>query len=124
MKVVIGDPETGKTYQLELDEAKRASLYGKKIGDTFDGSLIGLGGYEFVITGGSDDSGFPMRKDVHGTQKKKVMLASPPGFHPRRKGERRKKTVRGNTVSEAIVQLNVKVVKKGSTALDELIGKD
>jgi small subunit ribosomal protein S6e len=49
------------------------------------------------------------------------LLSGPPGFHPRKKGERRRKTVRGNTISEDIVQINTKIVKKGEKPLEELI---
>ena len=123
MKMVIGDPKTGKTYQVDVPSEKEVLLYGKKIGDEIEGDVVGLGGYVFVITGGSDKSGFPMRKDVHGSRKIKTILSGGVGFNPTRKGERRKKTVRGNTVSAEIAQLNVKVVKDGASSLEEMLGK-
>ncbi|HDD46128.1 MAG TPA: 30S ribosomal protein S6e [Candidatus Aenigmarchaeota archaeon] len=120
-KVVVSDPKTRKSYQREVDEAK-SGLIGKKIGDRVKGDFLGLYGYELEITGGSDRDGFPMRRDVEGSGRKKVLLSSPPGFHPKRKGERKKKTVRGNTISDQIVQINTKVVKYGSKGIEELFG--
>jgi small subunit ribosomal protein S6e len=120
-KFVISEPETRKSYQLEVDQAKAIALVGKKIGDEFNGDLIGLNGYSLKITGGSDKDGFPMHPSVKGPGRKRVLLSSTPGFHPKIKGQRKRKTVRGDTISDAIVQINVKVVKKGEKPLEELV---
>ncbi|MCW1298470.1 MAG: 30S ribosomal protein S6e [Candidatus Parvarchaeota archaeon] len=123
MKIVISDPKSGKSFQRELSKEEEEKLYGKKIGEIVKGEVLNLPGYELQITGGSDKSGFPMRSDVHGSRKVKVLLSSPPGFKPRKKGERRRKSVRGNVVSAEIVQLNTKVVKEGEKKLDEIFVK-
>jgi small subunit ribosomal protein S6e len=120
-KIVVSEPETRKSYQLEVDQAKAIGLIGKKIGEEFNGDLIGLPGYVFKITGGTDKDGFPMHPSIPGSVKKKVLLSGEPCFHPRKKGERRRKTVRGNTISADIVQINVKVSKKGEKPLEELV---
>ena len=120
-KIVVSDPETRKSYQLEVDQSKATGLIGKKIGEEFNGDLIGLPGYILKITGGTDKDGFPMHPSVPGSVKKKVLLSGKPCFHPRKKGERKRKTVRGNTISADIVQINVKVSKKGEKPLEELI---
>ena len=122
-KIVISDPETRKAYQIEIEKNKATFLIGKKIGEEFDASPIGLPGYILKITGGTDKDGFPMHPEVEGMVKKKVLLSKPPGFHPEKKGQRKKKTVRGNTISEDIAQINCKVVKKGEKSLEELIPK-
>jgi len=118
-KLVVSDPRSRKSYQ---KEGSGEGLLGKRVGEKFSGSTAGIEGYELEITGGSDKDGFPMRKDVDGTGRKRVLLSSPPGFHPKSKGQRKRKSVRGNTVSEDIVQINSKVVKYGSKAIDQLLG--
>lgn len=120
MKIVISDTKTGKSYQVELKEPESRKLIGMKIGDKIDGGLLGLPGYELEITGGSDKDGFPMRPDVAGVGRKKVLLSNPPGFRPKKKGERRRKYVRGNQISEAIVQVNTKITKYGEKSLAEI----
>jgi len=120
-KFVISEPETRKSYQLEVDQGKAVGLIGKKINDEFDGNVIGLEGYSLKITGGTDRDGFPMHPSVAGIGRKKVLLASPPGFHPKLKGQRRRKMVCGNTISESITQVNVKIVKKGQKPIEELV---
>lgn len=110
-KLVVSDPKTGKAKTVEVEGPKAAPLIGKKIGDTIDGTIINMPGVKLLITGGSDKDGFPMRPDVHGGVKTEVLLSSGPGFRPREKGERRRKTVRGNTITEDIVQINVKIIE-------------
>ena len=113
-KIVISDPTTGKAHQMTVSGEKAAALLGLKIGDEVDGSIVNLPGKRLIITGGSDFSGAPMRPDLPGGGKRYVLLAGPPGFHPRKKGERRRKLVRGNTITEEIVQVNmvIKTEKK------------
>jgi small subunit ribosomal protein S6e len=118
-KLVVSDPKTRKSYQKEVSGE---GILGKKIGDKFSGSAAGLDGYELQITGGSDNDGFPMRKDVDGSGRKKILLAGPPGFHPLLEGQRKRKSIRGNTVSEDMAQVNAKVVKEGKEKLDKLFG--
>jgi len=122
-KMVVSEPETRKSYQLEVDQSKAAGLIGKKIGEEFNGDLAGLTGYTLKITGGTDKDGFPMRPDVQGAVKKRVLLANPPGFHPKIKGQRKRKTIRGNTISDSIVQINAVITKKGEKVLEELVPK-
>ncbi len=118
MKIVISEPKTKKSYQIEKDVP---ILIGKKIGEQFDGSALGLNGFVLQITGGSDKDGFPMRLDLQGTARKKVLLASGPGYNPKRKGVKRRKYVRGNTISEDIAQVNCKIVS-GEGNVIELLG--
>lgn len=122
-KLVISDPETGKAIQYELDDAKTNALVGKNVGEIIEGDVLGLPGYKLKITGGSDSSGFPIRPDVHGSGKKRVLIRGAPGFRPKRKGTGKRKTVRGRELSLAIAQVNVRVEEKGDTPLEELIMK-
>jgi len=121
--IVISEPETRKSYQTQVEQDKGIALVGKKINDEITGDLFGLSGYTLKITGGSDKDGFPMHPSVQGQGRKRALLTEPPGFHPKLKGERRRKTVRGNTVSDAIVQINFKILKKGEKPLEEIFPK-
>lgn len=123
MKLVISDPKTGKSYQAELEKGKDGLLVGKKIGETIDGGQFGAAGYMFQVTGGSDTSGFPMRTDISGGRKVSALLSGGAGFNPTKSGERRKKMVRGNTVSDDTIQLNMKVTQAGPTPLEQLFPK-
>jgi small subunit ribosomal protein S6e len=122
MRVVISE-KSGKSYQFELPKEKEANLIGKKIGDELDGNLIGAAGYVLTLTGGSDGSGFPMKKEVAGSAKKSTLTTYGVGFKSGEKGERRKKMVRGNTFSSEIVQVNTQVKTPGPTPLEQIFPK-
>jgi small subunit ribosomal protein S6e len=120
-KIVISDPKARKAYQKEVDQGA-SGLMGKKIGDKFSGNHLGLSGYELEVTGGSDKEGFPMRKDVDGPGRKKILLSHGPGFHPKSRGRRKRKSIRGNTISPQVSQINLKVVTYGAKSIDESLG--
>lgn len=120
-KVVVADPETGKSYKLEARDPESRRLIGLRIGDKFGGEIVGLPGYELQLTGGTDRDGFPMRPDVTGIGRTSIILSGGPGFSPRRRGERRRKRVRGSRISEVIVQVNAKIVKRGEKPIDEIL---
>ncbi|MEM3458269.1 MAG: 30S ribosomal protein S6e [Candidatus Bathyarchaeia archaeon] len=115
-KVIISDPETGTSKVVELEEARAVQLIGRKIGDVIDGSVVGLPGHKLQITGGSDKDGFPMRANVHGGVRRRVVLSGGVGFNPQDEGQRRRKTVRGNIITDEIVQVNAKIVEKPKQA--------
>ena len=125
-KIVLSDPETGKSQKIELEEAKAVPLIGRRIGEIIDGTILGLSGYKIQITGGTDKDGFPMRPDIHGGVRRRVIVSSGPGFKPKRKGERRRKMLRGNVITEEIVQINMKIVEKPKTKArkEETEGKE
>ena len=118
-KLIISDPKAGRSKTVEVEGARAVPLLGKRIGETVDGSIADLPKVKLQITGGTDKDGFPMRWDVHGGVKTRVVISEGPGFHPRRKGERRRKTVRGDTITEDIAQVNMKVVEGGLPAEPE-----
>ena len=120
-KVVVADPESGKSHQLEAREPGARRLVGLRIGEKLDGSVVGLPGYELQITGGTDKDGFAMRPDVGGPRHAYVLLAGPPGYRPTKRGARRRKRVHGSVISEAVVQINAKVVKRGERPIEEIL---
>jgi small subunit ribosomal protein S6e len=109
-KVVVSDPKTGKSIQVQT---KDESLIGKKIGDIIDGSIINLDGYKLRITGGSGFEGAPMVNYVEGMNKKYV-------WYNENKKVRVKKLVRGNTISPEIVQINTKIEEYGNKDFNQI----
>ena len=106
-KVVVSDPATGKSEVKEVKDAEAQLLVGRKLGEVIDGAPLGLEG-KLVLTGGSDKAGFPMRADVMGGGKNYVLMTSGVGFKTGTFGGKKRRLVRGNTVTEEIFQLNAK----------------
>jgi small subunit ribosomal protein S6e len=117
-KLTINDPKTGKSYNKSIETT---AFKNKKIGDTVEGDSLGLKGYLLEITGGSDTSGFPMRKDLEGLTKKRALLIKGPGKRTRI-GIRTRKTIRGNQISLSTIQVNLKVKNFGPKSLEETFG--
>ena len=122
----------GKTFKLE---AEAPALVGKQLHDKINGKDISpdLEGYELEITGASDKSGFTAMKEVEGVGLRKVLLSYEKGMkkRPRKEGKRKlsnknpkglrlRKTVRGKIISDAISQINLKVLKEGKKKLSEI----
>ena len=116
-KIVLADPSTGKCEQREVEGDAAKVLLGKKIGDTVPGDKFDLKGKTLLITGGSDYCGFPMRSDLPGTLRKRILVTKSVGFRGGLKGMRKRKTVAGNTIHPKIHQINLKIqVKKAAPA--------
>ena len=111
-KVIVSDPEVGTSKIVELEEARAAPFIGRKIGEAVDGAVVDLPAHKLQITGGSDRDGVPMRANVHGGVRRNVVLSGGVGFNPHDRGERRRKTVRGNVITDEIVQINTKIIEK------------
>lgn len=124
--------KSGKTFKLEsdseyfIDKELHNKVSGKEI-------LGDLDGYEFEITGASDKAGFTALEDVEGVGLRKVLLSYEKGMknRPKKEGKikrsklkpkglRLRKTVRGNTISEDIIQINLKILTKGNKELSEI----
>lgn len=108
-KIIVSDPQTKKASVAELEGARAQVLVGRNIGDVIDGSQLGFSGSRLKITGGCDKDGIPMRPDVHGGAKKYVVLTGGVGFRPTRRGERRRKLVRGSMITDETYQVNTMV---------------
>ncbi len=114
-KVVVSDPASGKSEVLEAKDATAQIFMGRHIGEVIDLSAVGQS-YKVKITGGSDKAGFPMRGDVLGSGKRYVLMTEGVGFRKSVQGEKRRKLVRGGTISEEIYQLNVAKVVEAQKA--------
>ena len=121
MKFEIGYKNKTYHYESEAD-----AMIGKKLGEKFKGEELSndFAGYEFMITGASDKSGFPAKKELEGTGRRRLLLKR--GFSMRKKGEGLvlRKTIRGNTIASDIIQVNLKVVKEGSKSIPKILGKE
>jgi small subunit ribosomal protein S6e len=122
-KAVVSDPKSGRTYTQAITGHYVTSLIGRKIGEEIDGIFVGLPGYKLMITGGSDKDGVPMIQDLPGPRKKKILTSKRTGFKPVMDGERKRKTFRGNTISQDIVQINMKISVYGPKNLDDYFKK-
>lgn len=109
-KLVISNTR-GKSITQELKDRAAQPLLGSKIGDIIDSSVVGISGGKMKFTGGSDKSGTPMRPDVHGGVKKYVLLSRGVGMRNIIDGNRLRKLVRGNMVTEEIYQLNCQLIE-------------
>jgi len=120
-KVVVNDVKKGQSHQVQVSGHHANSLIGKKIGDEVDGIFISLPGYKLKITGGTDKNGFPMRKDLPGTRRRSLLLSESLGFHPKEKGLRTKKSIKGNTINQDLVQINMQITKYSSKNIEDLL---
>jgi small subunit ribosomal protein S6e len=115
-KVIVSDPQSGASKVVELEEARASPFIGRKIGDTLDGTVVDLPAHKVQVMGGSDKDGIPMRSNVHGGVRRSVVISSGAGFSPTKKGERKRKTVRGDVLTDEIVQINMKIVERPAGA--------
>jgi len=117
MKLHIAYPTTGCQKVVEIDdERKLRAFYAKRISHEVDGIHVGEGfkGYVFKITGGNDKQGFPMKQGVLTHQRVRLLMAEGHScYRTRKRGERKRKSVRGCIVSGDLSVLNLVVVKKG-----------
>jgi small subunit ribosomal protein S6e len=114
-KLVLSDPMSGRAKQLEIKDPVAQRFIGLKIGDEVDAGIIKEvldlpQGFKIRITGGSGIEGAPMLPNIEGPVKKFVLLSEGVGFHPDKRGMRKRKLVRGNTISDQIVQINAVLV--------------
>ena len=105
-KLTISDIK-GKSLSKELKDSDANPLLGLQLGNETDAVIVGLSG-KLKLTGGSDKSGVPMRDDIHGAARKRVLLSKGVGLQAAETGQRMRKLMRGNTVSEEIYQINCK----------------
>ncbi|WP_066797476.1 30S ribosomal protein S6e [Caldivirga sp. MU80] len=114
-KLVLSDPRSGRARQLEVKDEVAQRLIGLRIGEVFDAQLLSgvidlPQGFRVRVTGGTGYDGAPMHPGVEGPVKRYALLSGRPGFRPSRGGERRRKLIRGNTISDQTVQINAVLV--------------
>ena len=107
-------------YPKVLSEEKSNALVGISVGEEIDGIFLDLPGYRLKITGGSDGSGVPMRGDITGNQRRRLLMTDSVGFTPQKKGQRKRKLIRGKNLSSEISQINLKIIEYGPMSIEEL----
>merc|ERR1712168_1370393 len=88
----------------------------KRMGQEVPGDTLGdeFKGYVMRITGGNDKQGFPMKQGVLTNQRVRLLLSKGHScYRPRRKGERKRKSVRGCIVDGNMSVIAVTIVRKG-----------
>lgn len=131
MKLNISNPLNNVQKSVEVDDDKKLlPFFEKRIGSEVPADSIGeeFAGYVFKITGGNDKQGFPMLQGVLTNGRVRLLLREGMKcYKPRRKGERKRKSVRGCIVGHDISALNVVMVQKGKNEIpgltDKTVGK-
>jgi len=98
-------------------------LYDKRISHEVEGENIGdeFKGYIFRISGGNDKQGFPMLQGVLTSQRVRLLFSKGmPCFRPRKRGERKRKSVRGCIISGDLSVVSLVIVKKGDADIPGL----
>jgi len=117
MKLNISNPSTGGQKMIEVeDETKLRAFYDKRISHEVEGDVLGddFKGYIFRIGGGNDKEGFPMLQGVLTAARVQLLFhKGMPCYRPRKRGERKRKSVRGCIVSSNLAVLSLVIVKKG-----------
>ena len=112
------DPKNGgKSYALKVTGNNHAQILGKRIGDVVDGIFVGegdktLSGYKLEITGGSDKTGTPLRRDLDGGSRQSILVTQSTGY----KGEVVVHKKRAATRSDSATSLTVFVDDETSVA--------
>jgi len=94
-----------------------AEVEGEKLGDEYKG-------YVFKITGGNDKEGFPMKQGVLTSSRVRLLMREGATcYRQRKRGEMKRKSVRGCIVSQDIGVLALVIVKKGDAEIPGLTDK-
>jgi small subunit ribosomal protein S6e len=128
MKLNIANPVTGKVKIVDCDDdQKLLPFFEKRMAAEVPGDSLGqeFAGYIFRITGGNDKQGFPMLQGVLTQQRVRLLFKKGMKcFRERRKGSRKRKSVRGCIVGPDLSVLSLVVVKKGENDIPGLTDED
>ncbi|SCM11146.1 40S ribosomal protein S6, putative [Plasmodium chabaudi adami] len=127
MKLNISNPLNNVQKSIEIDDEKKLLPFmERRIGNVVPGDSIGeeFSGYIFRITGGNDKQGFPMMQGVLTNHRVRLLFKKGMKcYRPRKKGEKKRKSVRGCIVGQDLSALNLALVKKGANEIEGLTDK-
>lgn len=121
MKLNISCPSTGCQKPIAIDDDKKLSIfYGRRMGQEVEGDALGdeFKGYVFKITGGNDKDGFSMKQGVLVQGRVRLLMKEGHScYRPRRRGERKRKSVRGCIVGPDLSVIALAIVKTGESPI-------
>eukprot|EP00127_Corallochytrium_limacisporum_P001792 Clim_evm3s83 gene=Clim_evmTU3s83 len=128
MKFNIAYPANGTQKLIDIDDERRCrAVYDKRMGQEMEADFLGeeFKGYILRVSGGNDKQGFCMKQGVLTNQRVRLFMgAGHSCYRPRRKGERRRKSVRGCIVDQLMSVVNLVVVKKGEQEVPGLTDRN
>merc|ERR1719456_254829 len=117
MKLNISNPAAGLQKVIEIDDDKKLlPFYDKRMGAEITGDTLGeeFKGYIFRISGGNDKQGFCMKQGVLVNHRVRLLFKKGmSGYSERRKGCRKRKSIRGCVVGPDLAVMNLVMQKKG-----------
>jgi len=117
MKLNISYPPHGTQKLIPIDsDTILANFYDRRLAAEVPLDSLGEDweGYKAKITGGNDKQGFPMMQGVLTADRVRLLLTkNHKCYKPRRKGERKRKSVRGCIVSSECAVISLVIIVKG-----------
>jgi len=127
MKLNISYPAVGSQKLIEVDdEHKLKAFFDKRMATEMSAESLGdeWKGYVVRISGGNDKQGFPMKQGILSNGRVRLLLSKGHScYRPRRKGERKRKSVRGCIVDANLSVLNLVIIRKGDNDIPGLTDK-